>query len=217
VFGIVFLGTPRTKVQTPVKEVEKGMLIPQYMIAFLLVVVGLLPLMFIRPLVNLVSYQFHLDPVPWLGSVSGPFTAIPLISMVLIILVAGLYFVRRALLKSRVVTYGLTWGCGYTAGTSRQQYTGTSYANNFAELAQPLLQSKDEFAPINDEEIFPSQRSFSRHPNDIFRFSLNKSVDFTMLVLKKLARLQTGNVQHYILYAFLFILVIFTLLFLNIL
>jgi hypothetical protein len=138
-------------------------------------------------------------------------------STVLIILVSGMYCFRFVHLKSRQVAYGQTWGCGYTAGTSRQQYTGTSWANNFAELAQPVLQSKDEYVPILNEDIFPSKHSFKRKPNDIFRLSLNKIMDISMLVLKKLARLQTGNVQHYILYAFLFILVIFTLLFLNIL
>jgi hypothetical protein len=55
------------------------------------------------------------------------------------------------------------------------------------------------------------------HPVDIFRLSINKIIDFIMLILKKIARLQTGNIQHYILYAFIFILVIFLLLYLNLL
>ena len=49
----------------------------------------------------------------------------------------------------------------------------------------------------------------------MFRSVLNKITGFSMLALKKIARLQTGNIQHYILYAFIFMLILFVLLYLN--
>ena len=70
---------------------------------------------------------------------------------------------------------------------------------------------------ITADDIFPAKRSFRMIPVDIFKTSLNRLSDLSMLALKKLARLQTGNIQHYILYAFLFILVVFVLLYLKIL
>ncbi|MCX6280719.1 MAG: proton-conducting transporter membrane subunit [Bacteroidetes bacterium] len=215
-FGIVFLGSPRTEIKHPVSEAEFGMLFPQYLIAGLIVVIGLLPMIFLNPLINLISTEFHLEPLPIMGSLSGVFTKISLISIILIIMISVLMFVRHFLLKSRTVEYGPTWGCGSMNTSARQQYTGTSYADNFLEIAQPVLRSKVEYRPIHDDEIFPSHRSFSIHPFDIFRSILNKLTDFTMLVLKKLARLQTGNIRHYILYAFIFILLIFALLYLKI-
>ena len=121
------------------------------------------------------------------------------------------------LLKPGKVIYGPTWGCGYTAGTVRQQYTATSFAANFAELADPVLHEKLEYREIHEEEIFPEKRSFTLRPMDIFRTVLNKVTDYSMLALKKIARLQTGNIQHYILYAFIFMLIIFVLLYLNVL
>jgi NADH:ubiquinone oxidoreductase subunit 5 (subunit L)/multisubunit Na+/H+ antiporter MnhA subunit len=214
-FGVVFLGSSRTEIKHPVAEVGAGMRLPQYMIAGLMVSIGLLPMVFLNPLSNLLSVNFHITVLPSLKSISMVLTKISLISIVLIILVSLLLFIRRLILNGRKVISGPTWGCGYTAGTVRQQYTGTSYAGNFAELAQPILQSKVEYNPINEEEIFPPPRSFSMHPGDIFRSAINKIIDFIMLVLKKIARLQTGNIQHYILYAFIFILVIFLLLYLN--
>jgi formate hydrogenlyase subunit 3/multisubunit Na+/H+ antiporter MnhD subunit len=216
-FGVVFLGSSRTEIKHPVAEVEAGMLLPQYLIAGLIVSIGLLPMVFLNPLSNLLSVNFHIAVLPSLKSITMVLTKISLISIVLSILVSLILFVRRLILNGRKVVSGPTWGCGYTAGTARQQYTGTSYANNFAELAQPVLQSKMEYIPINEEEIFPSTRTFSMHPVDIFRLSINKIIDFIMLILKKIARLQTGNIQHYILYAFIFILVIFLLLYLNLL
>ena len=131
-------------------------------------------------------------------------------------LILVLVFIRYLILKSRVIEKGPTWGCGYTAGNSRQQYTGTSYADAVAGLADPILNTQKEDRLIEEEEIFPGKRSFATHPSDIFRLGLNRLVDFMMLILKKLARLQTGNIQHYILYAFLFIILIFILLYLKI-
>ncbi|MCX6288082.1 MAG: proton-conducting transporter membrane subunit [Bacteroidetes bacterium] len=214
-FGVVFLGSPRKETQDGVAEVSSGMLFPQYLIAGMILLIGLLPMIFLNPLINLISVEFHLSPLPVLISLTGIFTKISLISLFLIILVSLLMIIRYLLLKSRKVEYGPTWGCGSLNTNSRQQYTGTSFADNFIEIAQPVLQSKEEYRSIREDEIFPSKRSFNMHPSDIVHSALNKATDFTMLVLKKLARLQTGNIRHYVLYAFIFILVIFVLLYLK--
>jgi hydrogenase-4 component B len=216
-FGVVFLGSPRKEITNPVSEVGSGMLFPQYLIAGLMALIGLFPMIFIDPLTNFICIQFHLASLPFLTSMTGIFTKISLVSLILILLIAAILTIRKLMLKNRQVAYGPTWGCGYTAGSARQQYTGTSYAGNFAEIAQPFLQSKEEFRTIPEEEIFPGKRSFELHPRDIFRSAINKAVDFSMLALKKIARLQTGNIQHYILYAFIYILVIFVLFYLKIL
>jgi hypothetical protein len=132
-------------------------------------------------------------------------------------MVVALFLIRKRVLKPGKVNSGPTWGCGYTAGNSRQQYTGTSYAANFAELAAPVLNQKVEYREIHEEDIFPSRRTFNYRSGDGFTSLLNKFTAFGMLGLKKIARLQTGNIQHYILYAFIFILIIFVLLYLNVL
>jgi len=216
-FGVVFLGSPRKEITNPVSEAGSGMLFPQYLIAGLMALIGLFPMIFIDPLTNFICMQFHLASLPILASMTGIFTKISLISLILILLIIAILAIRKRLLKSRQVEYGPTWGCGYTAGSAHQQYTGTSYAGNFAEIAQPFLQSKEEFRSIPEEEIFPGKRSFELHPRDIFRSAINRTVDFSMLALKKIARLQTGNIQHYILYAFIYILVIFVLFYLKVL
>ena len=136
---------------------------------------------------------------------------------VLIGLTLALFLLRYLVMKKRVIREGPTWGCGYTAGNARQQYTGTSFADAVAGLAEPILQTQRKEQIIAEEEIFPGKRSFATHPSDIFRLGLNRLIDFMMLILKKLARLQTGNIQHYILYAFIFMILIFVLLYLKIL
>lgn len=217
IFGIVFLGNPRNEAVESSGEVEPQMLFPQYLIALMILLIGFFPMIFLKPLISLVATQFSLDNALILGSLPGIFQKISLLALILLLLIAGIYFLRKFLLRNREVAAGPTWGCGYEGGTPRQQYTGTSYADNVSELANPVLQSKDEYHSIAENEIFPGKRRFERHPVDVFRSGLNKMTDLLMLVLKKLARLQTGNLQHYILYAFIFIIIIFLLMFLNIL
>jgi len=217
VFGMIFLGVPRKKHNVNGSVNNLGMLVPQFLIAIIILLIGMFPMLFLKPLMTFVTEQFHLSPVTEIVSISGIFLKTSILSAIMILLVIVLYSIRSLLMNKRSVAYGPTWGCGYTGGSSRQQYTGTSFANNFAELAHPVLKLKDEYDRIGEEELFPSGRSFSRHPKDVFRSGLNRLLDFNMIILKKLARLQTGNIQHYILYAFIFILIIFMLLYLKVL
>jgi hydrogenase-4 component B len=211
-FGVVFLGSPRSKLHIATSEVTKGMLFPQFCIAILMLLIGLFPLLFLKPLTAIISVQFQLTlDSSWL-SITDSLSMIGRMGCVLIGVTLLLFLIRNWVLKTRVVREGTTWGCGYTAGTARQQYTGTSYADAVAELAEPVLRTLKEDQPILEEEIFPGERKFATHPIDIFRLGLNRLIDFLMLVLKKLARLQTGNIQHYILYAFIFMILIFILL-----
>lgn len=216
-FGVVFLGTPRSEIKHPVTEAAAGMLFPQYLIAGFIFVIGFMPMIFLNPLFNLISIEFHLHTIQLSPALTGIFTKIPLFGIILIILVSLILILRQQLLKSRKPEYGPTWGCGSPYISSNQQYTGTSYADNFIDLAQPVLGTRKEFTGIKEEEIFPGKKSFGMHPNDIFNSALGRLNDVGMSILKKLARLQTGNIRHYILYAFIFILVILTLLYLKIL
>jgi hydrogenase-4 component B len=216
-FGIVFLGSPRRDIPENVAETGFGMLLPQYLITALMFLIGMVPALFLGPLMNMISVTFHLPYSTGIESLAAIFPKITLVSLILIALITFLLWVRSRLLSSRDVKYGPTWGCGSLNMNERQQYTGTSYADNFLDLAQPVLRPKRDCIPITDEEFFPGKRSFTTHTSDIFQKAVNRVADLSMTVLKKLARLQTGNIRHYILYAFVFILIIFVLLFLGLL
>jgi len=214
-FGIVFLGVPRKEVHQEIKEADPGMLFPQYLLMFAILAIGLFPIAFFIPVAGMVSTVFHTAFITDMASTGIVLSKIAWVNILLVILVGLIYFLRQSVLNNRTVEYGPTWGCGYTAGTPRQQYTGTSYANNFAELAQPVLNTHDDFVPIREEEIFPAKRMFRNLPADAIKGVVGRLTDLSMTALKKLARLQTGNIQHYILYAFLFILGVFILLYLK--
>jgi hydrogenase-4 component B len=216
-FGLTFLGSPRSEIHVNENAITPGMLFPKLLIAAIILLIGLTPMLFLSPLMAMIGAQFHLDPEPLLPPLINALSKMSLMGVILIVVVVAILILRRMVLKPSKIASGPTWGCGYTAGTARQQYTATSYAANFAELAYPVFAKKTEYTEIHEEDIFPGKRSFAIHPVDIFRALLNKITGYSMLALKKIARLQTGNIQHYILYAFIFILIIFILLYLNLL
>ncbi len=216
-FGIAFLGAPRSEVHMEENVVTGEMMFPKLLIASVILLIGLAPMLFLSPLLGMIGAQFRLNVEQVMPPLVPALSKVSLMGIILIMVVVVLMIVRKIVLKPGKVSYGPTWGCGYTAGTARQQYTATSFAANFAELANPIFPKEIEYAGIHEEDIFPGKRFFAQRPLDIFRTAFNKITDRSMLALKNIARLQTGNIQHYILYAFIFIMIIFVLLYLNIL
>jgi hypothetical protein len=69
---------------------------------------------------------------------------------------------------------------------------------------------------IREDEIFPGKRTFISHSDDIFKMHfIDKPIDWFSGLLKKIAVMQTGKIQHYILYAFVFMLLVFLLTYFN--
>jgi NADH:ubiquinone oxidoreductase subunit 5 (subunit L)/multisubunit Na+/H+ antiporter MnhA subunit len=216
-FGLTFLGSPRVEIHVEKNSVTAGMLFPKLVIAAIILLIGLQPMLILYPLLNMIGSQFHLGHETVIPPLMHALSKLSLIGVILILVVAGILIIRKIAMKPSGIAYGPTWGCGYTAGTARQQYTPASYASNFTELANPAFPGKFEYTAIHEEDIFPAKRTFSAAAMDVFRNVSGWITDYSMLALKKIARLQTGNIQHYILYAFIFMLIIFVLLYLNIL
>jgi len=216
-FSIMFLGTPREKHNEDISEVDNRMLLPKALISFIILIIGLFPIIFINPLLQIVSSQFLINIDSNILSITNSLSKISIIGFILLILILVLFYLRSSLLKKKTVSFAPTWGCGSVNTNERQQYTSTSFANNFRELANPIFSTHKEYKKIYENEIFPSRRSFIVHTQDVFNKIIIGIVNFFMWILKKLARLQTGYIQHYILYAFIFILLLFLLLYLNIL
>jgi hydrogenase-4 component B len=216
-FGIVFLGSPRSENALMAREVSKDMIFPQFITLAFIILIGLVPLIFVRPVFNIISQAFNIsDVASFTGSAVTNFTQISILCGVFVIVVVVLLTYRHFHLRSKKVTCGPTWGCGYTAGTSRQQYTATSYTYNYNHIAKPILQTKKIMKDIGPEELFPGERSFKSHNDDVFKkYLIDKPVDLVSDLLKKIAVMQTGQIQHYILYAFVFMLLVFLLAYFN--
>lgn len=210
VFSIVFLGSPRSPSVERCSEVNTGMLFPKFLIVLLIAAIGLLPFVFV-PLVGQVvsgflpvkNIQFELMPV---------MQRISLGSLLLIGFILVFWLLKQWQQKRVSVLPGDTWGCGYTgANPAVHQYTATSFADNLGQLAK-ITNVKKHYKPIEGVEIFPDERSFETHSSDLFEDSLvQKPGNWLGQFLDRIAIFQSGDLRLYLLYAIVFMLLIFGL------
>lgn len=217
-FGIVFLGQARSQRASAAEEVEKSMIFPQFITVGFIILIGVASSLFVRPVFKIVTTGFKipetgLSDTSFISSLSG----ISVAGGIFVVLVAIILIYRKYHLSSKVVANGPTWGCGYTAPSPQQQYTSGSYSYNFNHLAKPVLQTKKIMDEIGENEIFPSGRSFRSESEDVYKkYLIDKPVDLVSGLLKRIAVMQTGRIQDYILYAFVFMLIVLLLTWINI-
>jgi len=212
-FGIVFLGEPRSDPAAKSQEVPWIMIIPQLLTVALIMLIGLASPLAVKPVFNLVDQTFGIGSHAFVNAAFvSNLSQISIMGGIFVVILVLLLVYRKYHLRKRQIDTGPTWGCGYTAISPRQQYTGTSFAYNYNHIAKPLLQTRKEMDDIREEEIFPLKRSFVSHSEDIFKkILLDKPVDWFSGLLKRIAVMQTGQIRHYILYAFVFMLIVLLL------
>ena len=215
VFSIIFLGTPRSEKVEQASEVNTSMILPNFLIGFMIILIGFAPILFMQPLSQIISAftgetSAIQQIIPTLNNIS-------LSSGILIVIIGVVWLLRAWQQKKQIVSQKATWGCAYTgANPALHQYTATSYADNFVQLSSKLVHVKKDFKNFDEEEIFPNEREFETHSSDIFENTLiTYPGDKIVVWLRKIAVFQTGKIQHYLLYALIFIFVIALLTYLN--
>jgi hydrogenase-4 component B len=135
-YGIIFLGSPRSASAGVGHEATATMTGPMILLATGCLVVGLAPLLLIKLLAPVVSFYGGLT-LPVIAELTGQIPLLPLtlanIFLLILVLGIGAAYLRR--LRSSPCSQAATWGCGYLQPTPRMQYTGTS----FSELIVSLL------------------------------------------------------------------------------
>lgn len=215
VFSIIFLGTARSEKVNQAKEVENSMLFPNVIIGFMIILIGFVPFIFMKPLADIIEvFSINTEAIhqiiPALNNIS-------LSSGMFVAFIGLLWVLRSWQQKKQSIKQSATWGCGYTgASPALHQYTATSYADNFVQLSSKFVNVKKEFVNFEADEIFPQQREFKTHSSDVFEnYLISTPSKKTMYWLERIAVFQTGKIQHYLLYSLVFLAVIFLLTYLN--
>jgi formate hydrogenlyase subunit 3/multisubunit Na+/H+ antiporter MnhD subunit len=217
-FGIVFLGQERKKQIENIMDPNKFNLLPQWLIAFFIILIGLASLPFIKIIFQVVGFHFFENKIIKIdNNLLSIVNGISISVMILFVTIISFILLKKRVLRKRNVEVKPTWGCGYTNVTAKQQYTASSYAESINILVNPISVKHNEIENINEKEIFPNHKKFGKHYIDIFTFIIEKIVNLFKILLKKIAILQTGYIQHYVLYAFIYIIIILILTILNIL
>ncbi len=203
-FGIVFLGTPRHLHTHHIEEAEPQALFPNYMIAILIIFIGVMPQLFIRML-QIPVQEFTGLSIP--GNYAHLIELMQQVSIsvwVLILLVVVLFFIRKAVTAPRVIMKGSTWGCGYTVASPAMQYTASSFVRSYAKIIKPMVltnKGKDEIS-----DIIPSVIQTETHFHDKLEAGLiDWPVKNFRRFLGRFRFLQNGSVQFYVLYGVVFI------------
>jgi len=206
-FGVVFLGNPRHVFEHEIKEVPIFQLIPLYLIAAVIIFIGMFPGIFLDLLIKPVQLFTGVRQLPFTtfsGNGVEALLSVSRASLYLIFLVLFLLGVRKLVLRKRTVTILPTWNCGYTNPTAKIQYTASSFVKTYSQLfGMVFLIFKREKAV---EGIFPTTAHLETRPYDkIEKWFIDYPVTKLKLFLDKFRFVQNGKLQFYILYGILFI------------
>ena len=215
-FGAVFLGTGRSSLQHTPVEAEFGKLIPMYAVVILIMAIGLFPKTFVIALSEPLNLFTHLtaNNIPvGINSLTATMSMIGLCSAIFLGMAGLVFFVRKRITSNKPQTVNITWGCGYIAPTGKMQYTASSFIRAYRKLAEPLFSIHKKKKEITG--VFPKTGGQETHPYDKAE---EWFIDYPLLRLKKFFNrftfLQNGNLQFYILYGIVFIVLVLAIPFL---
>lgn len=202
-FSTIFLGMPRSEKASKVTEDSpRLMLIPMGILASFSILIGFLPDYFMQILINpcniFLNHPMHF-PYYILSKLSG-------FNSALFVLAVCIIFLRRFLLKNKAVTIHKTWGCGYDKTNLKMQYSNYSFSRPFLGFLTPFFIRELDFKNI--KELFPKKTHFKSKIIDIFDFYLVKPIiELDKFIIKKFYWIQSGNIQKYLLYGLIFLLI----------
>jgi len=218
VFGVVFLGNARQEFQHEVAEVSRFQLFPLYLTTAFIVIIGLFPQIFLDLLIIPIQ-QFtgskQLAFVSFQGNGIEALMSISKGSVYFILIVLIIWGIRKLVLRKRVITASSTWGCGYTAPTSKIQYTGNSFSKTYSKLFAMFFQINKKESEVKG--IFPTGSLLETSFYDKIEKWL---IDYPLVNLRyflgRFLFVQNGRIQSYVAYGIIFIVFVLILTVFNI-
>ena len=204
IFSITFLGLPRSENSEHVEtDVEKSMLIPMGILSALTLIVGILSPLFFLPVASSISEMIKYENLPYDFYVVLAILVKVFICVCILLFVVFVVFAVKKLLCRKTVEFN-TWGCGYDKGNNHIQYTSSSFVSPFSSIMTPLF--KKIFDVKKPKGLFPKEAHYNSTVEDVEEaYLINPIVKFDEKFLSKFERLQDGNIQHYILYGLIFL------------
>jgi len=201
VYGVAFLGRPRTARRPGLRESPPAMIVPMAVLAALCLVIGLAPGLFAPALDAVIASLplgggaavggiLTLAPLATIGKAGLAFAAIAAIFVLVSIVVSAR---RRG--KASVDT----WDCGYAAPDARMQYGASSFGRPIGSLFGWILRPTVHVPVVKG--AFPEPSRMESEVDDV-------SLDRLVLPLARLIerrsgwfrRFQQGLTQRYLLY-----------------
>ena len=196
VYGVAFLGRPRSRQAESANEVSLPMQAGMGVLATACVVIGIFPGFVLRSLGTLTEELLPGAALPPAAeSLSG---VLPWIALFVLVLAAGIAAFKRA----KKLT--ATWACGLPSLDERMQYTSTAFSKPLRKVFSQVYKADRTLDVIPaDQPYFPASISYRSVRTTSFERSLYRpGVDAIVTAANRLRQLQTGNIQVYLLYIF---------------
>ena len=208
VYGTVFLGAGRGEHVQHAHEASLSMTGPMAVLAAVCVLIGMAPRL-VAPLLQqavniwtgkVVPEVYQLASVAPLGWISvGAATLVGLLAVI------GLVLHWRLIAAERATS--LTWDCGYAAPSPRMQYTSSSFAEMLVDLFRWALIPQKHAPRVR--ALFPDDKEFYSHTPDIVLDRVVRPiVAFLYRVFFFFRYMQQGNMQAYLLYILVMLVVL---------
>ena len=211
VYGIVFLGVPRSEAHAAGHEAGWQMLLPMTVLALVCAVVGLAPVLLGDLLQRASLSAFPLPPAV-AGTPLAALVPLPMVSILgvtLLALLGLLAFWYRRRLAASPQGETVTWGCGYLRPAARMQYSASSFAGMLTGLCAFVLKPRIH-RPGIAPGIFPAGTRFHSHvPEAVLELVYIPSLERLYQRFLPIRRLQNGILQQYVLYILITLVVLF--------
>ncbi|HEX7037814.1 MAG TPA: hydrogenase 4 subunit B [Pseudomonadales bacterium] len=218
VYGIAFLGQARSRHVRRAREVKSGMLTAQGLLAGLCLLLGVLPTTVVGALGAVTESLVGRAPAAatrqgwlWLTPISPEIASYsaPLVMLgVLIALAAwlGIWGWLRRRRGQPLIVRRDPWDCGFGGLTARMQYTATAFAMPFQQVFRPVWRIGEQHLREMDP-LLPTRPQQLEHHLEIedraWRWLYAPVGHWVLTAARRVARIQTGHVRHYLVYSFL--------------
>lgn len=215
VFGLIFLGLPRSHNSEKAREVEdKGMLLALQLLAGLCFFFGIFPSV-ILDLLNHVGKQLLGQSLPndnvlswmWLAPVSAHKASYSPLLVLLSVLMAGgitFWYLRRNP-ETKTMRRSATWDCGFGGLTPRMQYTCSAFAMPFRRIFAKVWlideQIDKDLHGAMDMEVAAIHYHLQVQDHS-WPWLYQPIAHGINAVARQVGRIQTGNIRVYLGYSF---------------
>jgi hydrogenase-4 component B len=215
VFGITFLGAPRSNKVAQARELPLSMVVPQVILAAVCIVTGIFPFLVVRATEGVRTAFFgagselasRADILAAPGGV-GSLSTLYVLASLAVFTVLGVAATR--LFGKGSTTEDITWACGGEAG-GRQQYTATGFSQPIRRIFKALYQPKKQIVTETTENKYQVKSiKYTSKTQNIFEHYLYLPViHWINKASRKLLAAQETNINVYLGYIlFLFILML---------
>lgn len=201
-FGIVFLGSPRSREAESAHEVAAPMTGAMAALALLCVVIGVAAPIVVAAMGSVVATATRLPATAVhlrLAGLAAPLGAAVALFAAAVAIAAAAWIWRGHSLLRAGTRRGPVWGCGYLFPTPRMQYTASSFVQPLTTQFRLFVRNRETLA--SPQGYFPRSGSYSSDSGDpVLRLLFVPTFRWFDRVASRLNVIQHGHTHIYVLY-----------------